>query len=313
MKKLAFVIVLSLILLAACNTPKQETEDSRPLILSSIYPYELLLRQMMGDAVEVRSLIPPNASVHSFSPQPSDLKDLHRAKLILSNGMGLEAVFEKNFAQMKDKHIVSAELLQDVIALDSLNQVRDALMQHHHHDEEDGHHHHVGADPHLWTSPSMLLKLSTKLKNELSERFPDLSPLINHNYNTIQAELSAVQNQIAEERKAYQDPALVTYHNSFHYFCAEYGINYLGWVQSSPGREPGARELAALGQKIKDHQVKAIFIEPQQNPKSAEVLAREYNLELYTLDPLGSTYDVDTVADFILANWNTMKQAFQAR
>jgi len=302
--------MIVLLLLTACKAPKPENPPERPLILCTIYPYELLVKQMVGDAAEVRSLIPPNASVHSFSPKPSDLKDLHRADLIISNGLGLEAVFAQNLAQMKEKHIMCSELLQDLVALDSLNQVREALI-HGNEPDDDGHDHlHIGADPHLWTSPSMLIKLSTKLKNELIARFPDMEPLITHNYNEINAELTALHETILAERAQYKAPALVTYHNSFHYFCKDYSINYLGWVQSSPGREPSARDLAALGKKIEDHNVKAIFIEPQQDPKSAEVIAREYGIELLNLDPLGASLGVETIAEVIMANWQTMKQAF---
>jgi zinc transport system substrate-binding protein len=314
MKQLCLIFSLIILILAGCkDAPAQQEAVEKPLILTSIYPYELMVRQMVGDAIEVRSMIPPAASVHNFSPQPSDLKDLHKADLIITNGMGLESMFAQSLNTLADKHIVVAELLRDAIALDSLNQVRDQLM--HHHEEEEEHHgeeghHHVGADPHLWTSAQMLLKLSTKLKNELVERFSDYAPLITHNYEDLQVELKQAHEQILRERAEYHNPALVTYHNSFYYFTRDYEINYLGWVQSSPGKEPSARELADLGSKIQKHQLKGIFIEPQQNPKSAAVLAREYKLEVFTLDPIGSTLDANTVAEVVLANWNSMKQAF---
>ncbi len=309
MKYLFPLCALFMLLLAACQpAPPQAEKAEKPLILCSIYPYELLVRQLVGDAIETRSLIPPTASVHSFSPQPSDLKHLHKADLVITNGMGLESMLAQNLKTLGDKHLVVADLLKDAIALDSLSQVRDQLM---HQNDETGHSsEYVKADPHLWTSLQMLLKLNTKLKNELTQRFTDFAPLITHNYQIIQQELTQADEQIRQERAAFTNPALVTYHNSFHYFTQDYEINYLGWVQSSPGQEPSARDIAQLGAKIQEHQVKAIFIEPQQNPKSAEVLAREYQLEVYTLDPLGSTLGVNTIAEMILANWNSMKQAF---
>ena len=309
MKKIALFIALLIIFGAGCKqAPKQQEQEQKPLILTSIYPYELLVKQLVGDAIQVRSLIPPTASVHSYSPQPSDLSDLHKADLIITNGLGLEAMIEQNLSIMKDKHLVCAELLYDSIALDSLNQVRDNLM--HQHETEEEHHEHIGADPHLWTSIQMMSKLSTKIKNELVTRFTDYAPLINHNYELMQAELKQADEQIKRERAELQQPALVTYHNSFHYFTRDYDIEYLGWVQSSPGKEPSARELTKLGGKIRAHGVKAIFIEPQQNPKSAQVLAKEYGLKLYTLDPIGASLKVKTIAELILANWAAMKQAF---
>lgn len=309
MKRISLLFALFILICAGCDkAPKQQEKELRPLILTSIYPYELLVKQLVGDAIEVRSLIPPTASVHSYSPQPSDLSDLHKADLIITNGLGLEAMLAQNLSTLKDRHLVCAELIYDSIALDSLNQVRDNLM--HQHETGEDEHGHAGTDPHLWTSVQLMSKLSTKLKNELVIRFSDYAPLITHNYEAMQEELKKADEKIKRERAGLQEPALVTYHNSFHYFTRDYGIEYLGWVQSSPGKEPSARELTKLGSKIREHGVKAIFIEPQQNPKSAQVLAKEYGLQLYTLDPIGSTLKVKTIAELILANWAAMKQAF---
>lgn len=313
MKKISAVLILILFALTmACKGKSAETSTPRPLILTTIHPYELLIKQMVGDGIEVKSLVPPNASPHSWSAQPADLKDLHRAELIFSNGMGLETFLQQALQNIPAKQLVAADLLQDLVALDSLKQVRKQLM--HDHQPIDSlaaeQHYHGAADPHLWTSPVMLKKLCSKLKNELVIIFPDFSAVITHNHDLIIAELEAAHQKIIRERAGYQKPSLVTYHNSFHYFCQDYDIEYLGWVQSSPGKEPSARDLTELGKKIRAHKVKSIFIEPQQNPKSAEVLAREYSLELKTLDPLGSSMPVETVAQLILANWQVMQSAF---
>ena len=306
-------LTLILILLGACKTRSAAEESPKPLIITTIHPYELLVKQMVGDAIEVKSLVPPNASVHTWSPQPADMADLNRADLVISNGMGLENFLGDALKNLPAKHLIASDMLKDLVALDSLNQVREELMHSAAHNDTNAvaeHHHHEGADPHLWTSPLMLQKLCTKLKNELVILFPDVSPVINHNHDLIIKELSAAHDKITAERAALKDPALLTYHNSFHYFTQEYQIPYLGWVQSSPGKEPSARDLAELGKKIREHQVKCIFIEPQQNDKAAQVLAKEYQMQIYTLDPLGGSLPVDSVSDLILANWKVMKQAF---
>ena len=322
MKKLLMVFLLfSLLFSTSCKkgAAARQSED-KSLIVATIHPYALLIKQMVGDGIEVKSLIPPNASPHTWSPQPSDLKDLYKAELVVSNGMGLELLLGQALADISPKHLVVAELLKDMVELDSLNQIRKQQLAQSHADVEDlehsendephHHHHHPGADPHLWTAPVMLQKLSTKLKNELLLLFPDYAPVINHNHDQIQKELAEADSKILSERRQYQAPAILTYHNSFHYFTQAYEILYAGWVQSSPGQEPAARELARLGESIKKHGIKSIFIEPQQNPKSAEVLAKEYRLQLETLDPLGSTIPVETISELILANWEIMKKSF---
>lgn len=306
MKQLIFVILAIALTLSACNPAPKEEAAQGPLILTSIYPYELIVKELVGDAAQVRSLIPPNASVHTYSPQPSDLKDLHKAELVIVNGLGLEAMIEQNLKTLTDKTIIASDLLGDLIALDSLQQIREHQL---HHDD----HSHAGSDPHLWTSPAMMLRLSMKLKGILAERFSDLAPLINHNFESLAASLERVHETIAHERLSLDSPALVTYHNSFHYFTREYDIDYLGWVQSSPGKEPTARQLSQLGEKIQSHKVKSIFIEPQQNPKSAEILAKEYKLAIHTLDPIGHSLQPKGIADLMLKNWQEMKKAFSVK
>ncbi|HCM14533.1 MAG TPA: metal ABC transporter substrate-binding protein, partial [Candidatus Cloacimonas sp.] len=58
------------------------------------------------------------------------------------------------------------------------------------------------------------------------------------------------------------------------------------------------------------HGVRCIFVEPQQDPRSAEVLAKEYDLQIASLDPIGGSLNATTITELILTNWEAMKQAF---
>jgi len=81
-------------------------------------------------------------------------------------------------------------------------------------------------------------------------------------------------------------------------------------VQESPGKEPTPKELALLGNIIKEHNVQAIFLEPQMDRKAGETLSKEFNLKLLTLDPLGSDGKAQTIAELIDSNWQKMKAGF---
>lgn len=284
---------------ASCS---KEQAPQIPVLVATIHPYELILKQLAGSGFEVKCLIPGAASPHTWNPVPADLKALSEASFVLSNGLGLEANIEQNLRNMKDKHLQAADLLHDLIVLDSLKQhaIPDSSQLYHH----------EGLDPHIWTSPQLMLRLVSKLEKELSTRFPNSAFIFSRNAEIMRKELEATQRQIRDERASYLDPAIVTYHNSFEYFTNAFGIRTLAWVQASPAKEPTPSELASLGQILTAHQVKAIFIEPQMNPKSGEVLAREFNLKLITIDPLGSNSQATGIAELILEYWQIMKQAF---
>ncbi len=277
-------------------------KDDRSIIVVSIYPYELMVRQLVGDQVDVVSIIPPNASPHTWSPNPSDLAMMYKANLIISNGLGLETNLQKVFDQYSAKHLEIASLL-DPELLD-----RDGDDDHNHHDSHhDAEHHHGDIDPHIWTSPELLINITNAVSGSLIGVYPNLAELIKQNASVMIRELMAADQRIQNDRNDLTNPAVVTYHNSFQYFTDRYGIHCVGFVQSSPGKEPSPRELSELGKKIKEYKVKSIFIEPQMNPKSAEVLASEFKLQLLTLDPLGNTLNPNSISDYILKNWEIMK------
>ena len=62
--------------------------------------------------MEVRSIVDPGADVHSFQPTPGDSVAISRAKLIVSNGRGLDAFLDPVIDAAKSSdalHIVAAE------------------------------------------------------------------------------------------------------------------------------------------------------------------------------------------------------------
>lgn len=304
MKISRLLLLVPLLFTLSC---KKQVVQEKPLLLASIHPYELILRQLAGSEFDVHCIIPSGASPHTWSPGPSDLKALSTATLILSNGLGLEENLEKNFATHSKEHVVAAKLLADVIAL-----AAPALEEEHEaeHEPEAAEHHHEGQDPHIWTSPRLMIRLVGLLEKELSQRFPNSAAVFKANAEIMRKELEVAVEQIKTEKAAFANPGLITYHNSFQYFTDEFGIEALGWVQSSPGKEPSSKDLANLAGVIKEHQVKAIFLEPQMDKQAGEVLSKEFKLKLLTLDPLGSDGQAKTISELLLNNWNNMKQAF---
>lgn len=296
------LLMLAILIFLGGASCSKEQAPQIPVLVATIHPYELLLKELAGSGFEVKCLIPGTASPHTWSPVPADLKALSEASFVLSNGLGLEANIEQNLKQMQDKHLQAADLLHDLIVLDSLKQ--------HAIPDSSDHKHHEGLDPHIWTSTHLMKRLISKLEKELGTRFPNSAFIFSRNAGSMRKKLEATDRQIKNERAAFSDPAIVTYHNSFEYFTKEYGIHTLAWVQASPAKEPTPSELASLGQIITQHKVKALFIEPQMNPKSGEVLSREFGLQMITIDPLGSNSQATGIAELILEYWQIMKQAF---
>jgi len=324
--------IILLIILAGFTSCSRKKRGHSNLVITSIYPYELIVKQLLGSDFMVKTLIPANASPHTWSPNPSDLKDLDEAGLIISNGMGLETNLKKVFDMYQDKHVAIADNIDlETLLGKNLDKIRKETAEgvehhaeseeHHHeaekHDEDHGHElepeHDHSIDPHIWTSPEFLILISTTLADELIKTYPKHRKTINANTEIVIRELTQLHQTIKSEVGNYTNPAILTFHNSFAYFISQYGIAYAGSIQTSPGKEPTLKELAEISNRIKQYKVTTIFTEPQMNKKPAEELAKKLELKILELDPLGTTLQVKTISEFIRKNWEVMKQSFLAK
>ena len=285
MKLKVLISILIISSLFALNSCKKAVDSPSNLIVVSIYPYELLLKQMVGPEIEVRTLIPPNFSPHTYNPSPAELKSLYDADLVFSNGYGLEINIQTALNALGEKHLSAEQLLQ--------------LPQ----KEEN-------PNPHIWLSPRLMKKLVSELEEPLQRTFPSYKDSISFHCRELISQFSSLDSLIIQERAQFSHTPIITYHDSFHYFIQDYKLDYLGSIQSSPGQEPTPKELVYLGDLIKANQVKAIFVEPQMDRKSANVLAKEFHLQVIELDPLGRTINAQSLPKLILINWNRMKQAW---
>jgi zinc transport system substrate-binding protein len=145
------------------------------------------------------------------------------------------------------------------------------------------------------------------LANELGKRYPANQADFDARAKLMIMEVNKAAGEINRERKTFNNPSVITLHSAFAYFFRYFKINYVGAVQPSAGKEPTPKQLKELADEIRQNNIKAIFIEPQLNPKPAQVLADELNLRVLTYDDLGTISDAKTIAEFLMWNWNAIK------
>ena len=81
--------------LAACDRPEPAPRyrlPKRPLeVVTSTVQTADLIRHVGGEAVNVRSLIPPQVNPHLWQPRASDLAAIQLADVFFLSGLGLES------------------------------------------------------------------------------------------------------------------------------------------------------------------------------------------------------------------------------
>jgi len=97
--------------------------------------------------------------------------------------------------------------------------------------------------------------------------------------------LEELKERMHKALEGVKNRDIVTFHEAFPYFAEEFGLNVVGVIEIEPGSEPSAKELGEIIEKVREFNVKALFIEPQYSSKAAETVARETGAKVYTLDP----------------------------
>jgi ABC-type Zn uptake system ZnuABC Zn-binding protein ZnuA len=80
-----------------------------------------------------------------------------------------------------------------------------------------------------------------------------------------------------------QNRKLVTFHDAYPYFAQRYGLEIVGFVLQSEGREASAQDLANLVDQIRAQHVPAVFAEPEFNPQLLDTVAKEAGVQVKTL------------------------------
>ena len=65
-------------------------EDERLFVATTIFPYYDFVRQIGGDRVRLKLVVPAGMDSHSFEPTPADMITLQNADLLICNGGAME-------------------------------------------------------------------------------------------------------------------------------------------------------------------------------------------------------------------------------
>ena len=264
-----------------------------PQVVVTIPPIAMLVRELAGGRVEVRSLVPPGASTHTFSAQPSDVAAVESARLFVEVGAGLDTWAAK--LKGAAAHRPEQRVLIELPGLDPL--------------PADPHDHDTGGaparwDPHFWLDP---IRVRDVVSPALAEALAQIDPAGRAQYQAalagFQARLGDLDTEI-RRTLAGHGTQFVAFHGAWRYFAARYGLEEVGVVEEAPGEEPAPREIASLVRAGRAAQVPAILVEPQLSPRIAETIAAELGAGTVTVDENGDPHDPERADYAALMRWN---------
>ena len=225
-----------------------------------------LVRVVGGDRVGVTTLVGPDEDAHVFEPKPADARAIVQSRLLVANGLGFEP-----WAQ---KLARSAGYKGETVVASSGVKAR-AMAQEKGHDGKS--HHPDETDPHAWQNPSNVVVYVRNISAALSKADPAGSTVYQAHTDAYVKELQSLDAWAKEQFAAI--PAakrkVITSHDAFGYFAAQYRISFLAPQGVSTDAEPSAKQVAQLIRQIQREKIRAVFVENMGNPKLLAQLSKD--------------------------------------
>jgi len=244
--------------------------------VASLEIFADMVRNVGGERVTVKALLPAGADPHTYELPPSRVADIAKADVVFINGLGLEA-------SVRD--VIDTNAGGPVIELSEGLPVLTGEGT-------------AGANPHLWLDARLGAKYVERIRDALIAQDPAGQATYEANaaayletLGNLDREMEAAIAAIPVERRK-----LVTFHDAYPYLAARYGLEVVGVVVPSPGQEPSAQDIARLTETIRDEGVPAVYTEPEFNSDVLDAAASEAGVRV--LDLLSDAY-VDGVHSYV--------------
>ncbi len=249
-------------------SPRGKTGQLR--VLASFLPIYVFAQNVARDVpgVSVETMLPPDLGCpHGYALSPGDLRKIAEADVYLANGHGMEH-FLGTPVREANPGIPVVETAAEVSPIPAGG----AEKEH-------------GVNPHTWVSPGNAALQVRAIGRALSAALPERADAFRRNAEEYSGRLAGLEREFRDAARSFRHREIVTHHDAFDYLARDLGLAVVGRIRGEAGEEPSAREIARLARIIREHQVPAVFTEPQYPGKIAAAVAREAGVPVRILDP----------------------------
>ena len=269
------LLILCLAFQFGCQKKTSEIAEGVPLVIVSIPPYEYIVEKIVGDILEVKTLIPSGSNVHSYEPTPSAVKGLEKATIYFKLGEPIEDKITKTL-QQRNENLIIYDLKTGIKLLD------DCCL---------GHQHEMGKDIHIWLSPRLMTRQVVAIGKILINRFPEYAETFQNNLNSLISNLEVLNAEIAGKISPLKTKVILASHPAFAYFCKDYDCKQISLEHE--GKDPLPKQLDEITWEAAKSGVKAVIALPQFSMKAAKHISKELEISLYEFDPYAFNYFIN--------------------
>ncbi len=239
--RLAGLLLVASLALTGCAAAAPP--DNRPVVVTTFTVLADMAQNVAGEHLRVESITKVGAEIHGYEPTPGDVRVTANADLVLDNGLGLEAWFQRFVGELDVPHAVVSEDVDPIpIATDA----------------------YAGRpNPHAWMSPIEAQRYVAAMVDAFSGLDPAHAEDFRENGAAYSDEIAAVHDELVDGLSSLppSQRALVTCEGAFSYLARDGGLEeaYLWPVNAEQQATPG--QIADAIAFVDRNDVAAVFCE----------------------------------------------------
>jgi len=260
-----------------------------------------LTKQVGREKVQVDYIVRGNQNPHFVEVKPSYMLKLRSADVFLMIGMELELWAPQIIDGSRNARLDVVDLSKPIEKIEVAEKV----------DASQGDVHRFG-NPHYWLDPRNIRTIVEEIVAALAKVSPEDAPYFRRNADVYLAQLDGSIRQWESAMKGFAGAKVITFHRSWSYFARWLDLDVVDQVEPKPGIQPSPSHTAALIQRVREGNVKAIIVEPFYDTAAPEQIARATDARVIRLSTsVGGTSQATDYIAMMNYNIRTLTEALK--
>ena len=265
MKFSAFTFSVLLMILSVSDA------HARLLVAVTVPAQEWLVKHIAGKPVDLLTMVPPGHVPESAQPGPRNLARFQKADIHFTIG-------HPNFI-FETRYIKPYREKSDAATWISMYEIVEKVMPTHMLE---------ASDPHLWTSPSIMMASARVVEQSLARLDPENADVFQKNLRQLNEKIKSYDEQLRMQLEGRDSDKLLVYHPAWGHFCQDFGLQQIAIEKE--GKAPGAGSLSGLFTRLENHNITNIISSPGADQRIASLIADQFKINLMLVNPMDSDW-----------------------
>lgn len=240
---------------------QKKAVEERPQVYVVSYPLAYFSERIGGDLIDVEFPVPEDVEPKNWNPDGDAIAAFQSASLVLLNGADY-AKWTLRATLPRSRTIVTTRNVEDQYL-----EIADAVTHTH---GPEGQHEHSGMASETWLNPKLAIAQAEVIQQEISKLVPDSADAIASNFDSLRADLEALDREI-EAAVAAADGPWIASHPVYDYLNRRYALD-LHSMHWEPDEMPSDEQWSQFEELVKSRPASIMLWEDDPLPETARRL-----------------------------------------